>query len=73
MAKSPVIVTVKDARGRAVKRAKIKISGAARAKSKRTGKKGTAKFLLRARRKGTVTFRVVRSGYRTGVATLVVP
>jgi hypothetical protein len=73
MAKSPVIVTVKDARGRAVKRAKIKISGAARAKAKRTGRKGTAKFLLRGRRKGTVTFRVARSGYRTGVATLVVP
>ena len=71
-AKSKVIVTATDARGRAVKRAKVKISGAAHAKSKRTGKKGTAKFWLRARRKGTVTFRVARSGYRPGVATLTV-
>lgn len=71
-ARSKVIVTATDARGRAVKRARVKISGAAHAKSKRTGKKGTATFQLRARRKGTVTFRVVRSGYRAGVATVVV-
>jgi hypothetical protein len=72
-AKSKVIVTATDARGRVVKRAKVKVSGAAHAKAKRTGKKGTATFVLRGRRKGTVTFRVARSGYRTGVATLVVP
>ena len=53
-AKSKVIVTATDARGRAVKRARVKVSGAAHAKSRRTGKKGTAQFLLRARRKGTV-------------------
>lgn len=71
-AKSKLIVTATDARGRVVRRARVKVSGAAHAKAKRTGRKGTAKFLLRARRKGTVTFRVARSGYRTGVATLVV-
>ena len=71
-ARSKVSVTVKDARGRAVKKAKVAVSGAAHAKSRRTNKRGVATFRLRARRKGTISFRVTRSGYRAGVATLAV-
>ena len=68
-----VTVTVKDARGRAVKRAKVAVSGAARAKARRTNKRGLTSFSLRPRRKGAFSFRVTRSGYRAGVATLTVP
>jgi hypothetical protein len=72
-ARSKVIVTIKDARGRAVKKAKVRVSGAGRAKARRTSKRGVAKLSVRGRRKGTATFRVTRSGYRPGVATLTVP
>jgi hypothetical protein len=67
-----VEVTVKDARGRAVKKARVKVSGAAHARSRRTNKRGATSFFLRPRRKGTISFRVSRTGYRPGVATLVV-
>ena len=72
-ARGPVTVTVRDARGRAVKKARVKVSGAGRAKSRRTNKRGIATLSVRGRRKGTVKFRVTRSGYRAGVATLAVP
>jgi len=71
--RAPIVVTVKDARGRAVKRAKVAVSGAGRAKARRTNKRGIARLSVRARRKGTVKFRVTRSGYQAGVATLAVP
>jgi hypothetical protein len=71
--RSPIVVTVKDARGRFVKKAKVAISGAGRARARRTNKRGIARLSVRARRKGTITFRVTRTGYRPGVATLVVP
>jgi hypothetical protein len=72
-AASQVVVTVKDARGRAVKRAKVAVSGAGRAHSRRTNERGIARLSVRGRRTGTVTFRVTRSGYRPGIATLAVP
>ena len=69
-ARSSVTVTAKDARGRAVKKAKVIVSGAGRAKARRTNKRGIARLSVRGRRKGTVKFRVIRSGYRPGIATL---
>jgi hypothetical protein len=71
--RGPIVVTVKDARGRPVKKARVVVSGAARAKSRRTNKRGVVTLSVRARRKGTISFRVTRTGYRPGVATLVVP
>jgi len=71
-ARSTVKVTVKDVRGRAVRRARIRVSGAAHARSRRTNKRGSASFSLRPRRRGTISFRVTRSGYRAGLAQLVV-
>jgi hypothetical protein len=72
-ARSQVVVTVKDARGRAVKKAKVAVSGAGRARSRRTNKRGIATLSVRGRRRGAITFRVTRTGYRPGVATLTVP
>jgi hypothetical protein len=68
-----VSVLVKDARGRALRKAKVAVSGAARARARRTNKRGMTSFSLRARRRGTIAFRVTRTGYRPGVATLEVP
>jgi hypothetical protein len=64
-------VTVTDARGRPVRGAQIRASGAGvRAHPKRSGRKGTARFRMRPRRKGTVVFRARKSGYTPGRAVL---
>jgi hypothetical protein len=65
-----VTLTVSDFRGRRLRRAKVSVSGVARAKSKRTGRKGTVKFRIRARRKGTVKFRVTLAGHQPQTAVL---
>jgi hypothetical protein len=67
-----VQVVVVDARRRAVRRAKVSVSGAARGRAKRTNKKGVATLKVRGLRKGTATFKVTRGGFRTARATLVV-
>ena len=66
-----VSVSVRDARGRAVRGARVTPRGAGvRIRSRRTGRRGTVRLRLRPRTKGTVRFRVDRSGYRPGSATL---
>jgi hypothetical protein len=66
-----VTVTVTDAKGRPVRAARIRASGAgARARSKRSGRRGTARFKLRPRRKGTLVFRARKAGYRAARAVL---
>ena len=49
----------------------MKVTGAGvRKLSKRTNRTGSAKFRLRARRAGNVTFTVQKRGYRPGKAAL---
>jgi hypothetical protein len=67
------VVTVKitDARGQPVPGARIQAKGAGiSARPKRSGRKGTARFRIRPRRKGTVVFRARKSGYLPGRAVL---
>jgi hypothetical protein len=65
------IVKVTDAKGRPIKGAKIRPSGAGvRARPKRSGKAGTARFRLRPSRKGRILFRARKGGYRPGSARL---
>lgn len=65
-----VKVTVTDFKGKRLRRARVSVSGVARAKAKRTGKKGTVRFRLRPRRKGAVKFRVTLAGHRPQTAVL---
>jgi hypothetical protein len=59
-------VQVKTAAGKALRKAKVTVSGAGVSRvTRRTGKKGTATFRLRPRRKGSVAVRVQARGYRT--------
>ena len=68
-----VTVTVTTAKGRPIRRARVKVKGAGvRSRPKRTGKRGTVKLRLRPRRKGTVTFTVSKRGYRAGKASVAV-
>ena len=67
---STVKLTVRDYKGRKLRRAKVSVSGAARAKARRTGKKGTVKVRIRPRRKGSVRFRVTLAGHRPVTAVL---
>jgi hypothetical protein len=62
--RGPITVTVKDAKGNPVRKAKVKVSGAARARAHRTGKKGIASFRAKPRRRGTATFRITKAGYQ---------
>ena len=70
--KGKVVVTVLDADGDPLRNVKIRVSGAAQARAKRTSKRGTATFRLRPRRRGTVTFRAARTGYKPAEAQIVV-
>jgi len=59
-------VRVKTAAGRALRKAKVTVSGAGVTRvTRRTGKKGTATFRVRPRRKGSIAVRVQARGYRT--------
>jgi hypothetical protein len=63
----PVTVTVTDTRGRAIRKAKVHVSGGGIAsKAKRTSLRGTTTFQLRPGRRGTVKFLASKGGYRTG-------
>ena len=67
------IATVKitDARGQPVRGARVQAKGAGiSARPKRSGRKGTARFSIRPRKKGTVVFRARKSGYLPGRAVL---
>jgi hypothetical protein len=64
-------VTVTDAKGRPVRGARIRASGAgAKSRSKRSGRKGIARFKLRPRKTGTIVFRARKAGYQSARATL---
>jgi hypothetical protein len=68
-----VTVTVMNAKNRPVRRARVRVSGAGvRARPRRTGRRGTVTFALRPRRRGKVTFKVSKRGYRAGKASTTV-
>jgi hypothetical protein len=59
-------VRVKTTAGQALRKAKVTVSGAGVSRvTQRTGKKGTATFRVRPRRKGSVAVRVQARGYKT--------
>ena len=65
-----ITVTVTDAKRRPVRKAKVRISGVARARAKRTGRKGTVKFKIRPRRKGNLVVGARKGGYQPGRAAV---
>jgi hypothetical protein len=66
-----VTVSAQTVKGRPIKRALVKVRGAGvRARARRTGRAGTAKLRVRARRVGTLTFTVRKRGFRPGKATI---
>jgi hypothetical protein len=66
-------VRVKTSAGRALRKAKVTVSGAGVSRiTKRTGSKGTATFRLRPRRKGSIAIRVQARGYRTTTVKMTV-
>ena len=65
-----VTVTVTDAKGKAVRGAKVRVTARGlRSAARRSGAGGAATFKLNARRAGVVTVTVTRRGYRDAVAT----
>jgi hypothetical protein len=69
--KGVVTIKVTDSRRRAIRKARIKVSGAGiQAKTKSTSKRGTVRFKLRPRRKGRVVFRALKVGYQPGSAAV---
>jgi hypothetical protein len=72
-ARAQIVVKVTDVKGHAVRGARVKLSGAARAHSRRTNKRGVAKLAARGRRAGTARVTVARSGYKRAVVTFMVP
>ena len=66
-----VTVTLRDSKGHAVRGAKVRVTGKGlKSVSRRSGKTGTAAFRLRSKRRGTITFRVSRKGYRDATETM---
>jgi Carboxypeptidase regulatory-like domain len=64
-------VTVTDARGRPVRGARVRASGAgAKSRRARTNRRGMARLRLRPRRRGTIAFRARKSGYQSARVTL---
>ena len=63
-----LIVTVRDAKGHAVRKALVRVSGAGARGRKRTSKKGVAKIRVRPARRGTVKIVVKRRGFKNGLA-----
>ncbi len=51
-----------------MRKARVRVSGAGARGRKRTSKKGVARMRVRASRRGTVTIRVKRRGFKDGVA-----
>ena len=65
-----VTVTVTNAKGRAVPRARVRVRGAGvRARPRRTGRRGSVRIALRPSKRGRVTFMVSKRGYRGGRAS----
>ena len=65
-------VTVRDAKGRPVSKALVRITGAGARGRKRTGKAGVAKVRVRPARRGTIKIVVKRRGFKDGLARVVV-
>jgi hypothetical protein len=66
-----VEVRVQDTKGRALRRARVTIRGAGlRARSRRTSRRGIARFRLTPRSRGKVTVRADKGGFRPGSAVL---
>ena len=63
-----LIVTVRDAKGRAVRKALVRVSGAGARGRKRTSRKGVAKIRVRPTRRGTIKIVVKRRGFKNGSA-----
>lgn len=68
-----LVIKLVDSDGDAIRKVRVGVSGVARARAKRTGRRGTATFRLRPRRRGTVVFRATRAGYQPAEARVVVP
>jgi hypothetical protein len=65
-----ITVKVTNAKNRPVPRARVRVAGAGvRARPRRTGKRGAVRFVLRPRKRGSVTFKVSKRGYRGGKAS----
>lgn len=65
-----VTVTVLNAKNRPVPRARVRVAGAGvRARPRRTGRRGVVRFALRPSKRGKVTFKVSKRGYRAGKAS----
>jgi hypothetical protein len=63
-----LVVTVRDTKGRAVRKALVRASGAGARGRKRTSKKGVVRMRVRPTRRGVVTIRVKRRGFKDGIA-----
>jgi hypothetical protein len=63
-------VTVTTAKGKPVKNAAVRITGAGiKPKSRKTNKKGIVKWSIKPPKKGTIAIRVTNKAYRVGLAT----
>ena len=63
-----VRISVKDARGRPVRGARVTPRGAGvRSRAKRTGRRGTVRLQLRPRARGSIRFRIDKRGFRPGL------
>ena len=70
-ASRPVRATVMDARGRAVRGARVSVTGAGlHVRSRRSTRRGSVSFRLRPRVQGRVRFQAEKSGFAPAVVTL---
>jgi hypothetical protein len=67
-----LLVTVRDAKGRAVRKALVRATGAGARGRRRTGKRGVVRMRVRPTRRGTVTIRVRRRGFKDGLVRVAV-
>jgi hypothetical protein len=65
-------VAVRDAKGRPVRKALVRVSGAGARGRKRTGTKGSATLRVRPARRGTIKVVVKQRGFKDGLAQIVV-
>jgi hypothetical protein len=65
-----LIVTVRDAKGHAVRKALVRVTGAGARGRKRTSRKGVAKIRVRPARRGTIKIVVKRRGFKNGSARI---
>lgn len=69
--RATIAITVTDPRGTKIRNATVRYSGAGLKSGRRkTGKKGTVKLRIRAKRRGTIKITASRTGYVTGTLSL---